>query len=73
MVSGSNRCGRSWTIRTKPGWCLLTDYPPPSHGICALYRHSHHAPPRVRVYTDFLAEVFGSKPSWEKKLKIKLP
>jgi len=27
----------------------------------------------VRVFIDFLAEVFGSKPSWEKKLKIKLP
>ena len=29
--------------------------------------------PRVRVFIDFLTEVFGAKPSWEKKLKIKLP
>jgi DNA-binding transcriptional LysR family regulator len=43
------------------------------HGIYALYLHSQHAPPRVRVFIDFLAEVFGSKPSWEKKLKVKLP
>jgi len=27
----------------------------------------------VRVFIDFLAGVFGSKPSWKKKLKIKLP
>ena len=52
---------------------VLTDYPPPSHGIYALYPHSQHAPPRVRVFIDFLAEVFGAKPSWEKKLKLKLP
>ena len=52
---------------------VLTDYPPPSHAIYALYPHSQHAPPRVRVFIDFLAEVFGAKPSWEKKLKIKLP
>jgi DNA-binding transcriptional LysR family regulator len=43
------------------------------HGIYALYLHSQRAPPRVRVFIDFLAEVFGSKPSWEKKLKVKLP
>ena len=52
---------------------VLTDFPPPSHGIYALYPHSQHAPPRVRVFIDFLAEVFGSKPSWEKRLKFKLP
>jgi DNA-binding transcriptional LysR family regulator len=43
------------------------------HGIYALYLHSQHASPRVRVFIDFLAEVFDSKPSWEKKLKVKLP
>jgi DNA-binding transcriptional LysR family regulator len=52
---------------------VLTDYPPPSHGIYAPYPHSQHAPPRVRVFIDFLAEVFGAKPSWEKRLKLKLP
>ena len=50
---------------------VLTDYPPPSHGIYALYPHSQHAPPRVRVFIDFLAEVFGTKPAWEKRLKVK--
>jgi DNA-binding transcriptional LysR family regulator len=52
---------------------VLTDYPPPGHAIYALYPHSQHAPPRVRVFIDFLAELFGTKPAWEKKLKIKLP
>jgi DNA-binding transcriptional LysR family regulator len=52
---------------------VLTDYPPPGHAICALYPHSQHAPPRVRVFIDFLAELFGTRPPWEKKLKIKLP
>jgi DNA-binding transcriptional LysR family regulator len=52
---------------------VLTDYPPPGHAIYALYPHSQHAPPRVRVFIDFLAGLFGTKPSWEKRLKIKLP
>jgi len=26
----------------------------------------------VRVFIDFLAEVFGPKPAWEKRLKVKL-
>lgn len=52
---------------------VLTGYSPPNHAIYALYPHSQHAPPRVRVFIDFLAEVFGTKPSWEKKLKIELP
>jgi DNA-binding transcriptional LysR family regulator len=52
---------------------VLTDYPPTGHAICALYPHSQHAPPRVRVFIDFLAELFGTRPPWEKKLKIKLP
>ncbi|HET6620668.1 MAG TPA: LysR family transcriptional regulator [Dongiaceae bacterium] len=52
---------------------VLTDYPPPGHAIYALYPHSQHAPPRVRVFIDFLAELFGTRPSWERKLKIKLP
>lgn len=52
---------------------VLVDYPPPSLGIYALYPHSQHAPPRVRVFIDFLAEVLGSRPSWERRLKVKLP
>jgi DNA-binding transcriptional LysR family regulator len=51
---------------------VLTDYPPLSHAIYAVYPHSQHAPPRVRAFIDFLAETYGPKPAWEKKLKMKL-
>jgi len=51
---------------------VLTDFPPPSHAIYAMYPHSQHVPPRVRAFIDFLAETYGPKPSWEKKLKAKL-
>jgi DNA-binding transcriptional LysR family regulator len=51
---------------------VLTDFPPPSHAIYAMYPHSQHVPPRVRAFIDFLAETYGPKPVWEKKLKAKL-
>lgn len=51
---------------------VLTDFPPPSHAIYAMYPHSQHVPPRVRAFIDFLAEIYGPKPAWEKKLKVKL-
>jgi len=51
---------------------VLTDFPPPSHAIYAMYPHSQHVPPRVRAFIDFLAETYGPKPAWEKKLKMKL-
>jgi len=51
---------------------VLTEFPPPSHAIYAMYPHSQHVPPRVRAFIDFLAETYGPKPSWEKKLKAKL-
>ena len=51
---------------------VLTDCPPPSHAIYAMYPHSQHVPPRVRAFIDFLAETYGPKPAWEKKLKAKL-
>ncbi len=51
---------------------VLTDFPPPSHAIYAMYPHSQHVPPRVRAFIDFLAETYGPKPAWEKKLKVKL-
>lgn len=51
---------------------VLTDFPPPSHAIYAMYPHSHAAPPRVRAFIDFLAETYGPKPYWEKRLKVKL-
>ncbi len=51
---------------------VLTEFPPPSHAIYAMYPHSQHVPPRVRAFIDFLAETYGPKPAWEKKLKVKL-
>jgi len=51
---------------------VLTDFPPPSHAIYAMYPHSQHVPPRVRAFIDFLAETYGPKPSWEKRWKAKL-
>ncbi|HWA49377.1 MAG TPA: LysR family transcriptional regulator [Dongiaceae bacterium] len=51
---------------------VLTDFPPPGHAIYAMYPHSQHVPPRVRAFIDFLAETYGPKPAWEKKLKVKL-
>jgi DNA-binding transcriptional LysR family regulator len=51
---------------------VLTEFPPPSHAIYAMYPHSQHVPPRVRAFIDFLAETYGPKPAWEKKLKMKL-
>jgi DNA-binding transcriptional LysR family regulator len=51
---------------------VLTEFPPPSHAIYAMYPHSQHVPPRVRAFIDFLAETYGPKPAWERKLKVKL-
>ena len=44
---------------------VLPDWMPPAHGVYALYPHSRLLPPRVRVFIDFLAEVYGPKPYWE--------
>ncbi|MGH6894576.1 MAG: hypothetical protein ACREEP_20200 [Dongiaceae bacterium] len=46
-----------------PNRCLIVTWP---------NYLEQHAPPRVRVFIDFLAETFGPKPVWEKKLKVKL-
>jgi DNA-binding transcriptional LysR family regulator len=51
---------------------VLTGFPPPGHAIYAMYPHSQSAPPRVRAFIDFLAETYGPKPYWERKLKAKL-
>jgi DNA-binding transcriptional LysR family regulator len=50
---------------------VLPDYPPQGHAIYALYPHSRYLPARVRVFIDFLAEIYGPVPYWERALKVK--
>ena len=50
---------------------ILPDFPPLGYGIYALYPHSRFVPARVRVFIDFLAEKYGPKPYWEKRIKTK--
>ncbi|NCE89398.1 LysR family transcriptional regulator [Pseudomonas sp. L13] len=38
---------------------ILTDTPPPSMPVSVLYPHNRHMSPRVRVFVDWLAEVFA--------------
>lgn len=45
---------------------VLTDCPPPGHSITALYPHSRHLPIRVRVFIDYLVELLGPVPPWER-------
>jgi len=51
---------------------VLPAFPPLGHAIYALYPHSRYLPARVRVFIDFLAEIFGPVPYWERALKAKL-
>ena len=51
---------------------VLPDYPPLGHAIYALYPHSRYLPARVRVFIDFLAEIYGPVPYWERALRVKL-
>lgn len=46
---------------------VLPDYPPPGHAITALYPHGRYLPVRVRVLIDFLVELFGPVPPWERE------
>ena len=43
------------------------------HAVYALYPHSRYLPARVRVFIDFLAEIYGPVPYWERALKARLP
>jgi DNA-binding transcriptional LysR family regulator len=52
---------------------VLPDHPPPGHAIYALYPHSRFLPARVRVFIDFLAEIYGPVPYWERALTVALP
>ncbi|MFC6300987.1 LysR family transcriptional regulator [Pseudomonas sp. CCM 7893] len=38
---------------------ILTDMPPPPMPVSVLYPHNRHMSPRVRVFVDWLAEVFA--------------
>lgn len=37
---------------------ILTDTPPPAMPVSVLYPHNRHMSPRVRVFVDWLAEIF---------------
>ncbi len=41
---------------------VLPDYPPMSPDVHALYPHSRYLPPRVRVFIDYLVEVYADSP-----------
>jgi DNA-binding transcriptional LysR family regulator len=44
---------------------LLADYVPQDAAIYAVYPHSRHLSPKVRAFTDFLAELFAPVPYWD--------
>lgn len=46
---------------------VLPGFPPPGHAVTALYPNSRHLPVRVRVLIDFLVELFGPVPPWERE------
>jgi DNA-binding transcriptional LysR family regulator len=52
---------------------VLPDYPPPGHAIHALYPQNRFLSSRVRLFIDYLAEIYGPVPPWERGLKVKLP
>jgi DNA-binding transcriptional LysR family regulator len=45
---------------------VLPDHPPPGHAITALYPHTRFLPIRVRVFIDFLVDLLGPVPPWER-------
>ena len=44
---------------------VLPGFPPPEQGIHAVYPHSRNLSVKVRVFVDFLAELFGPEPYWD--------
>lgn len=44
---------------------ILPNYPPPSLTLTALYPPTRHLSAKIRLFTDFLIERFGSKPYWD--------
>jgi DNA-binding transcriptional LysR family regulator len=52
---------------------VLPEFPPQSHAIYALYPQNRFLSARVRVFIDYLAELYGPVPPWERALKVELP
>jgi DNA-binding transcriptional LysR family regulator len=52
---------------------VLPECPPLGHAIHALYPQNRFLSSRVRVFIDYLAEIYGPVPPWEQALKVKLP
>ncbi len=44
---------------------VLTNYTAQDGVVYAVYPHSRHLSPKVRAFTDFLAERFGPRPYWD--------
>jgi DNA-binding transcriptional LysR family regulator len=44
---------------------ILSEYAPEDVGIYAVYPHSRHLSPKVRVFIDFLVEHIGPRPYWD--------
>jgi len=48
---------------------VLADYPPTPTAVSALYPHSRQLSPRVRVFVDWLVEVFEARQKTEERAK----
>ena len=48
---------------------ILGDYVPLDASLNAVYPHARHLSPKVRAFVDYLAEVFGPEPYWDRGLK----
>ena len=48
----------------------LTEFLPSDSAVYAVYPHSRHLSPKVRVFVDFLAGRFGPVPYWDSSLYI---
>ncbi len=44
---------------------LLLDYHPPDISVCVIYPINRHLSAKIRLFTDFLRERFGSQSYWE--------
>jgi DNA-binding transcriptional LysR family regulator len=50
---------------------MMLNYPAKEMGLYAVYPPTHNLSAKVRVFIDFLVEVFGSEPYWDKPFGIK--
>jgi len=49
---------------------VLTDFLASDSAVYAVYPHSRHLSPKVRVFVDFLAGRFGPVPYWDASLHV---